>query len=61
MSMTRRAFLVWWVFVPIAILNGAIRDLWIAPEENLTPPDSGTADTEPGIFDLGSTEDPTIR
>jgi hypothetical protein len=30
--MTRRAFLVWWVFVPIAILNGAIRDLWIAPE-----------------------------
>ena len=30
--MTRRALLIWSAFVPIAIVNGAIRDLWIAPE-----------------------------
>jgi hypothetical protein len=30
--MTRRAFVIWCAFVPVAILNGAIRDLWIAPE-----------------------------
>ncbi|HEX5578600.1 MAG TPA: ABC transporter ATP-binding protein, partial [Candidatus Limnocylindria bacterium] len=33
----------------------------MAPEEDLVRPDSGGTDTEPGIFDLGSTEDPTIR
>jgi oligopeptide/dipeptide ABC transporter ATP-binding protein len=33
----------------------------VAPEEILAPPTSPGGDTDGGIFDLGSTEDPTIR
>lgn len=30
--MNRRALVIWCAIVPFAIVNGAIRDLWIAPE-----------------------------
>jgi hypothetical protein len=30
--MTRRALVIWSAIVPIAIVNGAIRDVWFAPE-----------------------------
>jgi hypothetical protein len=33
----------------------------MAAEESLAPPDRPVAEPDAGIFDLGSTEDPTIR